>query len=92
MSATGRLVSVDGSADNTTTDNATTENAAAAGAAHSDPPADWQSVMIDVSDLSLADLAARSADEDSTLARALRRLADDLAEPGRPIAGFNSAV
>ena len=48
----------------------------------------WQSVMIDVSGLSLTELA----DEDETvLARSLRRIATDLAQPGEPIAGFNSA-
>ncbi|OJF10707.1 FXSXX-COOH protein [Couchioplanes caeruleus subsp. caeruleus] len=51
--------------------------------------------MIDVSGLSLADLAA-SAEADlpaeSPLAHCLRRLADDLAHPGEPIAGFNSAL
>ncbi|GIE52137.1 hypothetical protein Ani05nite_56710 [Amorphoplanes nipponensis] len=51
--------------------------------------------MVDVSGLSLAELAAGGppdpADE-SALARCLRRLADDLARPGEPIAGFNSAL
>jgi FXSXX-COOH protein len=70
---------VDGSAGNTTDDGAT----------NGDGPPDWQSVIVDVSDLSLADL---TIDDDSVLARSLRRLADDLAEPGRPIAGFNSAI
>jgi len=82
MSATGRLMSVDGSAEDTTTGSAPKDGA----------PADWQSVIIDVSDLSLTELAARYHDEGSPLARSLRRLADDLAEPGRPIAGFNSAI
>ncbi|MEV4639258.1 FxSxx-COOH cyclophane-containing RiPP peptide [Actinoplanes sp. NPDC049548] len=51
--------------------------------------------MIDVSELSLTELAARAeADEsdESALGRCLRRLADDLARPGEPIAGFNSAL
>ncbi|ROP29936.1 FxSxx-COOH cyclophane-containing RiPP peptide [Couchioplanes caeruleus] len=56
---------------------------------------EWRSAMIDVSGLSLADLAA-SAEADlpaeSPLAHCLRRLADDLAHPGEPIAGFNSAL
>jgi FXSXX-COOH protein len=51
---------------------------------------DWQSPMVDVSDLSLAEIAARAGD--TVLAQSLRRLADDLAEPGEPIAGFNSAL
>ncbi len=56
---------------------------------------DWQSAMVDVTGLSLADLAAvqgPAATDDSALARSLRRLADDLARPGEPIAGFNSAL
>jgi FXSXX-COOH protein len=51
--------------------------------------------MVDVSGLSLAELAAAgrtAATDDSALAHALRRLADDLARPGEPIAGFNSAL
>ncbi|MFI7541644.1 FxSxx-COOH cyclophane-containing RiPP peptide [Actinoplanes sp. NPDC049599] len=50
--------------------------------------------MVDVSGLSLADLAAGqpAAPDDTALAHALRRLADDLARPGEPIAGFNSAL
>jgi len=56
---------------------------------------DWQSAMVDVTGLSLADLAAvrpPAATDDSALARSLRRLTDDLARPGEPIAGFNSAL
>ncbi|MBG0563080.1 FxSxx-COOH cyclophane-containing RiPP peptide [Actinoplanes aureus] len=45
--------------------------------------------MVDLSDSSLAELVER---DDSALAHALRRLTDDLARPGEPIAGFNSAV
>jgi FXSXX-COOH protein len=51
--------------------------------------------MVDVSGLSLAELAAAGTPEqsdDSALAHCLRRLADDLARPGEPIAGFNSAL
>jgi FXSXX-COOH protein len=58
----------------------------AAGA--TDDAAGWQSVMVDVSDLSLTELAA---DDDSVLAQCLRRLAGDLERPDGPIAGFNSA-
>jgi FXSXX-COOH protein len=56
---------------------------------------EWQSAMVDVSGLSLADLAAGglpAETDDSALARCLRRLADDLSRPGEPIAGFNSAL
>ncbi len=48
----------------------------------------WQSVMVDVSGMSLTELDQQ---DDSVLAHCLRRLADDLARPGEPIAGFNSA-
>jgi FXSXX-COOH protein len=46
--------------------------------------------MIDVSGMSLSDLAAEEGD--SALVRSLRRLAEDLAHPEDPIAGFNSAL
>jgi FXSXX-COOH protein len=46
--------------------------------------------MIDVSEVSLADLAETEAD--TQLARSLRRLAAGVANPGEPIAGFNSAL
>jgi len=48
--------------------------------------------MVDVSGMSLADLAALTDGDDSALALSLRRLAADLADPGEPIAGFNSAL
>ncbi|AGZ39502.1 hypothetical protein AFR_06065 [Actinoplanes friuliensis DSM 7358] len=56
---------------------------------------EWRSAMVDVSGLSLAELGADTAPDpadDSALAQSLRRLADDLARPGEPIAGFNSAL
>jgi FXSXX-COOH protein len=46
--------------------------------------------MIDVSEMSLTDLAGTEAD--TPLARSLRRLSDDVGNPGEPIAGFNSAL
>lgn len=52
--------------------------------------AQWQSPMVDVSGMSLEELA--SHDGDSALAQCLRRLAAELDEPGEPIAGFNSAL
>jgi FXSXX-COOH protein len=55
-----------------------------------DGTTEWRSPMVDVSGLSLEDLAAR--DDDSALAHCLRRLTDEMAEPGEPIAGFNSAL
>ena len=53
-------------------------------------PGDWLSPMVDVSGMSLAELTAHA--DDSALAHCLRRLADQLADPGEPIAGFNSAL
>jgi FXSXX-COOH protein len=46
--------------------------------------------MIDVSGLSLSELAAE--DDDTALANALRRVAEDATNPDEPIAGFNSAL
>ena len=48
----------------------------------------WESVMVDVSELSLTELAV---EDDTVLGQCLRRLAEDLERPGGPIAGFNSA-
>jgi FXSXX-COOH protein len=53
---------------------------------------EWRSDMIDVTGLSLRTLVEATADDDSALAATLRRLADDLATPGEPVAGFNSAL
>jgi len=53
---------------------------------------EWHSDKIDVSGMSLAELADLTEGDDSPLAHVLRRLADDLATPGEPIAGFNSAL
>lgn len=55
-----------------------------------DRPSDWLSPVVDVSGMSLDDLAAHAGD--SALARCLHRLADQLAGPAEPIAGFNSAL
>jgi FXSXX-COOH protein len=55
-----------------------------------DGAAEWRSPMVDVSGMSLEELAAREGD--SALAHALRRLSDEQADPGEPIAGFNSAL
>ena len=52
--------------------------------------AEWQSSMIDVAGLTLADLAA--PETGTALAESLRRLAADLDHPAGPIAGFNSAL
>jgi FXSXX-COOH protein len=46
--------------------------------------------MIDVAGLSLTELA--EPETGTALARSLRRLADELADPAEPIAGFNSAL
>ena len=58
--------------------------------AHEEARDEWRSDVIDVSGVSLSELTA--ADHDSALGQSLRRLADDLAHPGEPIAGFNSAL
>jgi FXSXX-COOH protein len=61
-----------------------------------DDPGAWESVLVDVSDMSLAELAFLAGDPaspgDSPLRRSLRRVAGELAEPDEPIAGFNSAL
>jgi FXSXX-COOH protein len=64
------------------------------GAPTEDAQPEWRSDVIDVSGMSLPDLLAPSSspDTDSVLAQSLRRLADDLAHPGEPVAGFNSAL
>ena len=49
---------------------------------------EWQSDMIDVSGMSLAELET----SDSPLAHAMRRVADELSRAREPIAGFNSAL
>ena len=54
---------------------------------------EWPSALVDLSGLTPAEVAALpEADDDSALAHCLRRLAAEMAEPGEPIAGFNSAL
>ena len=53
---------------------------------------EWRSEVVDVSGISLTRLAELFDGDDSPLARSVRRLTDDLANPGEPIAGFNSAL
>ena len=55
-----------------------------------DLAAEWRSAMVDVSGMSLEELAAEA--DDSALGRSLRRLATQRDEPDEPIAGFNSAL
>ncbi|MEU4244036.1 FxSxx-COOH cyclophane-containing RiPP peptide [Actinoplanes sp. NPDC026619] len=55
-----------------------------------DGTAEWRSPMVDVSGLSLDELAAQEGD--SALVRAMRRLSAERTEPSEPIAGFNSAL
>jgi FXSXX-COOH protein len=55
-------------------------------------PAEWRSEMIDVSGMTLTELADLTHGDDTVLARSLRRLAADLTSPDEPIAGFNSAL
>lgn len=55
-----------------------------------DDTPEWPSPMIDVSSMSLDDLARHAGEK--ALAEALRRVTDEPAEPSEPIAGFNSAL
>jgi FXSXX-COOH protein len=55
-------------------------------------PTEWKSGMVDLSDMSLSELGSLPADDESPLARSLRRVAEELANPDEPIAGFNSAL
>ena len=57
-----------------------------------DEQSGWHSDMLDVSGMSLVELIELTDGDDSAFARSVRRLADDLANPGEPIAGFNSAL
>ena len=58
-----------------------------------DAQPEWRSDMIDVSGMSLSELDpfARTVD-DSPLAHALRRVAENVTHAREPIAGFNSAL
>ena len=53
---------------------------------------EWRSEVVDISGVSLTRLAELTDEESSSLARSLRRLTDELANPDEPIAGFNSAL
>jgi FXSXX-COOH protein len=55
-------------------------------------PAEWKSSMVDLSEMSPSELSSLPADDDSPLAQSLRRVAEELATPDEPIAGFNSAL
>jgi FXSXX-COOH protein len=57
-----------------------------------DAESEWRSEVADISGISLTRLAELTGDEESSLARSLRRLTDELANPDEPIAGFNSAL
>lgn len=60
--------------------------------ADEDAHPEWRSDMVDVAGMTLAELVELTDGDDSALAHSLRRLSDDLAHPGEPIAGFNSAL
>ena len=60
--------------------------------ADEDAHPEWRSDMVDVSGMTLTELVELTEGDDSALAHSLRRLADDLARPGEPVAGFNSAL
>jgi FXSXX-COOH protein len=55
-------------------------------------PTRWESGLVDLSGMSLTELSSLPADDDSPLAHNLRRVAEELAAPDEPIAGFNSAL
>jgi FXSXX-COOH protein len=57
-----------------------------------DAEPEWRSEVVDISEISLTRLAELTDGDDSPLAQSLRRLADELANPDEPIAGFNSAL
>jgi len=57
-----------------------------------DRPSHWESDVVDVSELTLAELTRLTHSDDSPLARTLRRIAEEAADPDEPIAGFNSAL
>ncbi len=60
--------------------------------ADEDAHPEWRSDMVDVSDMTLTELVELTDGGESALAHSLRRVLDDLAHPGEPIAGFNSAL
>ena len=60
--------------------------------AEEDAHPEWRSDMVDVSGMTLTELVELTEDDDSALAHSLRRLSADLARPGEPVAGFNSAL
>jgi len=55
-------------------------------------PIEWESGIVDISDLSLKELGALAADDESPLASSLRRVAEELTDATEQIAGFNSAL
>jgi FXSXX-COOH protein len=52
----------------------------------------WESGIVDISEMSLSELAALPADDESPLANSLRRVAEELTGATEQIAGFNSAL
>ena len=55
-------------------------------------PTEWESGMTDISEMSLEELRALPADDESPLAASLRRVAEELTDATEQIAGFNSAL
>jgi FXSXX-COOH protein len=55
-------------------------------------PGGWESGILDVSEMSLEELRALPADDESPLASSLRRVAAELTDGTEQIAGFNSAL
>jgi FXSXX-COOH protein len=55
-------------------------------------PIEWESGIIDISEMSLEELGTLPTDDKSPLARSLRRVAEELTDATEQIAGFNSAL
>lgn len=55
-------------------------------------PIEWESGIIDISEMSLEELGTLPADDKSPLASSLRRVAEELTDATEQIAGFNSAL
>jgi FXSXX-COOH protein len=55
-------------------------------------PREWESGIIDISEMSLEEVGALPIDPQSPLASSLRRVAEELTDATEQIAGFNSAM
>ncbi|HEY0534068.1 MAG TPA: FxSxx-COOH cyclophane-containing RiPP peptide [Actinoplanes sp.] len=55
-------------------------------------PSQWESGIVDISEMSLEELGTLPAGDESALANSLRRVAEELIDATEQIAGFNSAL